>query len=611
VKTKSLMFVLFFTILMIGIKDHTAFASVSDPNKIYYLDLGKNMSGNSESSTGVGKYEWISYFRSDKTVYGGVSKDYPIGGTSSGYYDYQYVKFKLRPGARLDSLKIAGQTFTEFEEFIPLKAPSNVQGQIGDKKVTLTWDYDKTKYGDRFWIWIDGVQTTFAAYNLRTLTYDRLTNDKTYTIGLSYWISDFDGHSEVVEMKLTPTTPRPPTKVVLTADIQSIKVDFDAVPNAVGYYLYYGTNKIRITDNSYTINDLPENIPVSIQVTTIYAGDTESTKSVAVTAIPLKVPVNEDTDKFVISNLNKSVDSASSILLHWLPIDSIYLKQYKVYQDNILISTVFQNSLSISGLIEGQTYVFKVTPVDSFDKEFPGATLTYTVPIPDTIPPGIPKDIKVVPDRYTAHVTWGAPSDPDLLGYYIYLDDDRINASPQLNNSFTLNTLKIDSEYTVSVVSVDTSGNMSRPSNPVRFRTLTLQTVPAAPGNLIVNSFYKGANLSWLPSSSAEEYIVYMDGEQLFKTVQTNAKVNNLSNGQSYSFEVTAINQIGESDKVGPIVVTPSESSPVDVTLGYSLKDISDGTANMFSAQWLLLAFAISIPLSFYISNRVKGLING
>ncbi|MFD5022371.1 fibronectin type III domain-containing protein [Paenibacillus sp. NPDC058367] len=610
-KTKSLMFVLFFTILMIGIKDHTAFASVSDSDKIYYLDLGKSTTGNTASTVGTGYFEWISYFRSDKTSYGGVAYSHPINGNSTGYYEYQYIKFKLQKGARLDSMKIGGVNFTEFSEFIQQKPPINVQGQIGDKKVTLTWDYEKPVSGSRFWIWVDGIPKTYATYNLRTLTYPGLTNDRTYTIGLSYWMNDFEGHTDVVNMQLTPTTPRPPTKVVLTADIQSIKVDFDAVPNAVGYYLYYGTNKIRITDNSYTIKDLPENVPVAVQVSTIYAGDSESTKSVAVTAIPLKVPVNEDVDKFVISNLNKSVDSASSILLHWLPIDSIYLKQYKVYQDNVLISTVFQNSLSISGLIEGQTYVFKVTPVDSFDKEFPGATLSYTVPIPDTIPPGIPKDIRVVPDRYTAHVTWGAPSDPDLLGYYIYLDDDRVNASPQLNNSFTLNTLKIDSEYTVSVVSVDTSGNMSRPSNPVRFRTLTLQTVPAAPGNLIVNSFYKGANLSWLPSSSAEEYIVYMDGEQLFKTVQTNAKVNNLSNGQSYSFEVAAINQIGESDKVGPIVVTPSESSPVDVTLGYSLKDISDGTANLFSAQWLLLAFAISIPLSFYISNRVKGLING
>ncbi|MNC57235.1 Exochitinase 1 precursor [compost metagenome] len=142
------------------------------------------------------------------------------------------------------------------------------------------------------------------------------------------------------------------------------------------------------------------------------------------------------------------------------------------------------------------------------------------------------------------------------------------------------------------------------------FRTLTLKTIPATPSSLNANAFYKGANLSWLPSSSAEEYIIYMDGEQLFKTANTSAKVTNLVNGADYDFAVSASNDIGESDLSNTVTVTPTDSSPVDVTLGYSLKDISDGTANMFSAEWLLLAFCIAIPLSFYISNRIKGLIN-
>ncbi|OMD76580.1 fibronectin type III domain-containing protein [Paenibacillus odorifer] len=317
---------------------------------------------------------------------------------------------------------------------------------------------------------------------------------------------------------------------------------------------------------------------------------------------------NTDSSLFVINNLEKTVDSISSITLKWLPINSVFLKQYKVYQDDVLIGTVNQNNISVSGLVAGESYTFKVVPVDSFNKEFTGGILKYAVPLPDLTPPAIPKDIKVVPDRYTANVSWAIPLDDDLLGYYIYLDDLRVNDQPILTNYYTLSGLKIDSEYHVSVSSVDLSGNVSVQSKSLSFRTLTLQTVPSAPGNLRANAFYKGANLSWLPSSSAQEYIVYMNGNQLFKTVQTSAKVTSLENGKDYTFAVSAVNEIGESDLTDSVTVTPLDASPVDVTLGYSLKDISDGTANMFSAQWLLLAFAIAIPLSFYISNRVKGL---
>lgn len=327
------------------------------------------------------------------------------------------------------------------------------------------------------------------------------------------------------------------------------------------------------------------------------------------TATPTPIPSNTDSSKFIINNLNYSVESPNAITLQWSPIDSIYLKHYKVYQDNELVSTVTTNSFSMSNLVPG-THVYKVVPVDTFNKDFNGATLSYVVPIPDVTPPAVPTNIKITPDRYTAAVTWDKPNDPDLLGYYLYLDDARVNASPELNNSFNLIGLTPNKEYKVQVVSVDMTGNLSAKSSPVNFKTLTLQTAPSTPGNFAGYAFYKGAALSWLPASSAQSYIVYMDGVELFQTAQTNTKVSNLENGTEYQFQVSAVNEIGESDLSSTVTILPKADSAVDVSLGYSLKDLSDGTASMFSAQWLLLAFCIAIPLSFYISNRIKGLIN-
>ncbi|MCY7487908.1 hypothetical protein [Paenibacillus alvei] len=44
------------------------------------------------------------------------------------------------------------------------------------------------------------------------------------------------------------------------------------------------------------------------------------------------------------------------------------------------------------------------------------------------------------------------------------------------------------------------------------------------------------------------------------------------------------------------------------VSLKYELADVATSVANWFSSFWLILAFAVAIPLAFYVANRVKGL---
>ncbi|MFD5022366.1 hypothetical protein ACFWMP_26030 [Paenibacillus sp. NPDC058367] len=46
------------------------------------------------------------------------------------------------------------------------------------------------------------------------------------------------------------------------------------------------------------------------------------------------------------------------------------------------------------------------------------------------------------------------------------------------------------------------------------------------------------------------------------------------------------------------------------VSLAYTLSDVSTGVSNWFSSTWLILAFAVAIPLSFFIAHQVKGLFN-
>ncbi|MEK3837931.1 hypothetical protein [Paenibacillus sp. FSL R7-0128] len=43
------------------------------------------------------------------------------------------------------------------------------------------------------------------------------------------------------------------------------------------------------------------------------------------------------------------------------------------------------------------------------------------------------------------------------------------------------------------------------------------------------------------------------------------------------------------------------------VTLTYSLADVATGVTNWFSGYWLMTAFAIAIPLTFFIIQQIKG----
>lgn len=44
------------------------------------------------------------------------------------------------------------------------------------------------------------------------------------------------------------------------------------------------------------------------------------------------------------------------------------------------------------------------------------------------------------------------------------------------------------------------------------------------------------------------------------------------------------------------------------VSLTYELADVATAVSNWFSAYWLIIAFAVAIPLAFLIAGRVKEL---
>ncbi|PAF30775.1 fibronectin type III domain-containing protein [Paenibacillus sp. 7516] len=359
-------------------------------------------------------------------------------------------------------------------------------------------------------------------------------------------------------------------------------------------------------DKPYPIDDVSY---VTLENTNAVGGASINVFDFKFNAAPMTDFTNPDAAKFMIVNLKATATNSTgtAISLTWDRIVSDYFKNYKVYQDNVLIQSPLVNSYMASGLVPGQTYNYKVSVVDTFGREFPAAAITYQVAEPDTVPPGKPTTVTVTPDRYSALVKWTAPLDNDVAGYRVYVDGELVNQTLVRNTQYTLTGLKHSTDYQVYVVAIDTSDNASEKSDVVDFKTLDLQSPPVNP-RISGTAFSGGALLNWTPVPGADSYKVYQDGMLIQTTDSTSLRVSGLTNELSYNFYVVATNDVGDSEPSNTVMVTPSIKSVPEVSMSYKLKDVADSTSNWFSSYWTLLAFVIAIPLSFYVSNRIKGL---
>lgn len=324
-----------------------------------------------------------------------------------------------------------------------------------------------------------------------------------------------------------------------------------------------------------------------------------------------KLTENPEPEKFKISNLKVTLNSTESLNLSWDAIKSDYLKTYQIYQNNKLLGSVKNTSYFVNGLSPGEEYTFKIVPVDTFDKDYAPGVISYTIPIPDTTPPAVPQNVKVSADQKTAHLTWDAVTDEDLYGYFVYLGDSLLTKSAIRRTTFDMYELEPDKEYTVSVSAVDLSGNESEKSKPVTFKTLGLDAAPSKPAGIEANLYNGAVMLFWKPVDRAKEYKVYQDGNEIKKTSETSAKIENLENGRLYTFEVSALNQIGESEKSDKVTLMPSAAHLPFINLGYDLKDVSEGTSSWFSSIWLILAFVVAIFVAFFVGRHLKSLFGG
>ncbi|MER5631083.1 chitinase [Streptomyces nitrosporeus] len=136
-------------------------------------------------------------------------------------------------------------------------------------------------------------------------------------------------------------------------------------------------------------------------------------------------------------------------------------------------------------------------------------------------------------------------------------------------------------------------------------------TVPAAPGGLRAGSpTSSSVPLNWTASAGATGYHVYRDGAKVLSVSGTSATVTGLAASTAYSFQVSAVNEAGESPKSAAVSATTTQGGggggsgdlPAHALVGYLHSSFANGSGYTRMADvpdsWDVINLAFGEPTS-------------
>jgi chitodextrinase len=306
----------------------------------------------------------------------------------------------------------------------------------------------------------------------------------------------------------------------------------------------------------------------------------------------------------------------TSITVSWTNPSDRDLAGHEIYFDDSLVKSDVSKdvtSYTFSNLLPETSHLIKLVSYDSWGNKSSGASISAsTLADMSKVPPANVTGLTETHTDKTVTLKWTNPSDSDLAGFKIYRDGSLI-ATKGVITSFVDTDLVADTSYSYKVVSYDVDGNESAGSL-INVKTNSDKDLipPDAPTGLKLTSMNGGIYVSWDKNKELDldGYNVFVNGVKYNTNLVhgTTLLVEGLENEKEYQIQVTAVDTSeNESEKSSVKTVAPdSHAMPSKMQMSYSLGDVANGISSWFDSLWLVLAFAIGIPLSFYVASRVK-----
>ncbi|MDP9953035.1 MULTISPECIES: fibronectin type III domain-containing protein [Streptomyces] len=192
----------------------------------------------------------------------------------------------------------------------------------------------------------------------------------------------------------------------------------------------------------------------------------------------------------------------------------------------------------------------------------------------DTQPPGTPRGVTAQASSSTSvHVMWKAATDNEkVAGYEVYRGKTKVKSVPATKTMIDVNGLTASTDYTFSVRTKDTAGNLSEPSEAVPVTTQDTpprdDEPPTTPTKLTGRA--EGGRAATLTWSAAKDdvgvtsYDIYQEDSRVHSVSgsETTARLTGLRPGTVYTFTVRARDASDKSSADSNALDLTTESAP-------------------------------------------------
>ena len=219
------------------------------------------------------------------------------------------------------------------------------------------------------------------------------------------------------------------------------------------------------------------------------------------------------------------------------------------WEKDVLMTWAVQDPVSPAEIVRNNaSYIFQGNRNPFIDHPEWIQTIWGTQII-DNEAPSTPTNLAVAStSTASANLTWTASTDNIAVAYYkVYVDGIfHMNAS---SNLATVSGLNQGTTYTFYVIASDAAGNVSPQSNTATGTTLIDNEAPTAATNLTLGSV--GTNsiaISWNAATDnigVVSYDIYVNGQLMGSTTDTNANIANLNPSTVYTLYVVAKDAAG------------------------------------------------------------------
>ena len=469
-------------------------------------------------------------------------------------------------------------------------APTGVSATAGNSSASVSW----TAAGDEGspitgYTVSDGVGDTCSTPDGSTTscTVSGLANGTSYAFTVQATNANGAGEASAASNSVTPSTvPDAPTGVSATSGDQSATVSWTA-PFAegspiTGYTVSDGVGDTCSTPDgsttSCTVTGLTPLTAYTFTVTATNADGTGAASAASNSVTPSTVPDAPTGVSAAPGNRSATV-SWTAPSAEGSPITGYTVSDG--VGDTCSTPDGSTTSCTVSGLTNGESYSFTVTATNA---DGTGAASAASTGVTPSTVPDAPTGVSATGGHASATVSWTAPSDEGspITGYTA--SDGVGQTCSTSGTSCTVAGLTNGHSYTftVTATNADGTGAASAASTSV-----TPSTVPDAPTGVSAAPGNRSATVSWTaPSAEGSPITGYSVSDGVGDTCSTpdgsttSCTVSGLTNGESYSFTVTATNADGTgaasaaSTGVTPSTV-PDAPTGVSATAGNASATVS------------------------------------